>query len=145
MGKHNFRSVIATASLVLGLSGIGPAHAETIGGALGAAVGAPATDVYGLTCPIGTASVQAHVTDTTVNGIQVSVQLIDPVGIATSASAPDGGGASPTVILAGGAGNYLVTVHKNAAGVQGYGVTLDCFNAAGVAKPGTQAVLVQNQ
>ena len=26
MGKHNFSSVIATASLVLGLSGIGPAH-----------------------------------------------------------------------------------------------------------------------
>lgn len=145
MKKRNFRRMMATASLVLGVSGVGPAHADFFAGALGAAVGAPATDVYGMTCPIGTASVRAFVNDGAAAGIQISVQLIDPVGIATSASAPDGGGFSPTVSLTGGAGNYLVTVHKNAAGAEGYNVTMDCHNAAGVARPGTQAVLVQNQ
>lgn len=37
MEKQNLRSVIATASLVLGLSGIGPAHADIFGRFLGAA------------------------------------------------------------------------------------------------------------
>ena len=61
MKKHNFRSVIATASLVLGLSGIGSAHADAIGGYLGAVEGA--TDVYAVTCPAGTVSVEASVND----------------------------------------------------------------------------------
>jgi hypothetical protein len=144
MKKYYFRSVITTASLVLGLSGVGPAQADFFSGALGAAVGAPATDVYGMTCPIGTTSVQAHVNDGAAAGIQISVQVIDPIGVAASASAPDGGGASPTVILAGGAGNYLVTVHKNAASTEGYNVTMDCYDVIG-AIAGTQSVLVQNQ
>ena len=50
MKKHNFRSVIATASLVLSLSGIGSAHADIFGGYLGAA-SEGATDIYGMTCP----------------------------------------------------------------------------------------------
>jgi hypothetical protein len=53
MKKHHFRSVIATASLVLGLSGSGPAHTNIFGGFLGAAA-AGTTDAYSVTCPIGT-------------------------------------------------------------------------------------------
>lgn len=42
MKKQHLKRVIATASLVLGLSGVWPAHADTIGGFLGAAAaGAP--------------------------------------------------------------------------------------------------------
>ena len=145
MKKHNFRSVIATASLVLGLSAVWPAHAANIGGALGAAAGA--TDVYGVTCPIGTVSVKADVNDANVAGNQISVLVIDPNGSVATASAVDGGPPSTFATLAGGAGNYIVAVHKDTgAGTgEGYSVFMDCFNAAGVAKPGIQAVLVQDQ
>lgn len=146
MKKHNFRSVIATASLVLGLSGIGPAHADIFGGFLG--VAAPsATDVYGMTCPIGTFSVKANVNDANVAGNQISVQVINPNGRAATVSAVDGGPPSAFATLAGGAGNYLVTVHKNTgAGVgEGYAVSMDCYDAAGAAIAGIQSVLVQNQ
>lgn len=142
MRKHNFSSVIATASLVLGLSAVGSAHADIFGGFLGA--GASATDVYGMTCPIGTTSVQANVNDGAGVGVEVSVQVIDPRGRAISASAPDGGGPSGLVALAGGPGNYLVTVHKDALANEGYAVSMDCYDAAG-AIAGIQSVLVQNQ
>ena len=44
MKKPSFRSMIATASLVLGLSGVGPAHADIFGGFLGIAAGASECD-----------------------------------------------------------------------------------------------------
>ncbi|NOT53246.1 MAG: hypothetical protein HOP18_01440 [Deltaproteobacteria bacterium] len=144
MEKHNFRSMIATASLVLGLSAVGPAHADTFGGFLGIAAGAAATDVYGMTCPVGTTSVRANVNDAIAAGNQISIQVINPNGLATTATAPDGGAFSPLAILAGGAGNYLVTIHKNTAFGEGYVAVMDCFNAA-VAIAGIQSVLVQNQ
>jgi hypothetical protein len=146
MEKRSFRSMIATASLVLGFSGVGSAHADNIGGFLGAV--ASATDVYGLTCPIGTANVRASVNDANNAAVQVSVHVINPHGRATTASAPNGGGFSPVVGLAGaagGAGIYLIEVDKDAAGGEGYVVSVDCFNNNGVALPGNQAVLVQNQ
>jgi hypothetical protein len=113
--KHTFRTMIATASLVFGFSAVGSAHADIHGGFLGGAVpNASATDVYGVTCPIGTTSVQANVNDGVGVGVEVSVQVMNPNGRAISASAP-GGGPSGLVTLAGGPGNYLVTVHKDAA------------------------------
>jgi hypothetical protein len=142
MKKQSFRSLIASASLVLGFSGVGSAHADIFGGFLGAAAGA--TDVYGVTCPLGTLSVRANVNDAVVAGDQISVQVINPTGRAATASAVDGGGPSAFAILTGGAGNYLVTVHKNAALAEGYAVSMDCYTAAG-ALAGTQSVLVQNQ
>jgi hypothetical protein len=144
MKKPSFRSMIATASLVLGLSGVGSAHADIFGGFLGIAAGAAATDVYGMTCPIGTVSVKADVNDAIAAGNQISVQVINPNGRATTSSAVDGSGPSALVTLAGGAGNYLVTVHKNTAVGEGYAVFMDCYTAAG-AVAGNQAVLVQNQ
>jgi hypothetical protein len=72
MKKYNFRSMIATASLVFGLSGVGSAHADIYGESLGAI--ASATDVYGVTCPIGTTSVRANVNDGAGVGVEVSVQ-----------------------------------------------------------------------
>jgi hypothetical protein len=129
--------VIATASLVLGLSGVGPAHADIFGGFLGAA-SAGATDVYAMTCPIGTVSVKASVNDAVAVGNQI------PNGRAVTASAVDGGPPSALVTLTGGAGQYLVTVHKNTAVGEGYSVSMDCYDAVG-AIAGTQSVLVQNQ
>ncbi len=141
MSKHLSKSAVTIAALVLGLGGGLPAHAATIGGFLGAAAGA--TDVYGLTCPVETQSVRARVNEADVAGIQFSVQVINPVGRAGSASAVNGG-LSSIVILGGRAGNYLVTVHKDAAGGEGYNVTLDCHDPTGAAL-GVQAVCVQNQ
>ena len=143
MRKHNFRSVIATASLVLGLSGVGPAHADIFGGFLGAA-SPNTTDAYSINCPIGTVSVQASVNDAIAVGNQISVQVINPNGRATTVSAVDNGPPSPLATLAGGAGTYLVTVHKNTGVGEGYSVSMDCYDAAG-AIPGTQSVLVQDQ
>jgi hypothetical protein len=143
MEKHNFRSVIATASLVLGLSGVGPAHADIFGGFLGAA-SPNTTDAYSINCPIGTVSVQASVNDAIAVGNQISVQVINPNGRATTVSAVDNGPPSPLATLAGGAGTYLVTVHKNTGVGEGYSVAMDCYDAAG-AIPGTQSVLVQDQ
>src|SRR5262245_9083951 len=130
MEKHNFRRVIATASLVLGFSSLGPAHADIFGGYLGAA--APTTtDVYSVTCPIGTISVKASVNDAIAVGNQISVQVINPNGQATTVSAVDNGPPSALASLAGGAGNYLVTVHKNTGVGEGYSVSMDCYDAVG--------------
>jgi hypothetical protein len=135
------RHAAMIAALLLGLGSAVPAHALTIGGFLGAPESA--TDVYALTCPEGTESVRARANEGNAAGIQVSVQVINPVGRAGSASAVNGG-LSAVVILAGEAGNYLVTVHKDAAGGQGYNVTLDCHNINGTGL-GIAALRVQNQ
>jgi hypothetical protein len=141
MKKHPLKSMVTTAALVLGLGGVLPAKAATIGGFLGPEAGD--TDVYGLTCPDETRSVRARVNEADVAGIQFSVQVINPLGRAATASAVDNG-LSAVAVLRGRAGNYLVTVHKDAEGGEGYGVTLDCHDANGVALE-VQAVRVQNQ
>lgn len=143
MEKYSCRSVIATASLVLGLSGVGPAHADIFGEFLGAAA-AGTTDVYGVTCPIGTVSVKASVNDAVAVGNQISVQVINPNGRAVTASAVDNGPPSVLATLTGGAGHYLVTVHKNTGVGEGYSVSMDCYDVVG-AIAGTQSVLVQDQ
>jgi hypothetical protein len=141
MKKHTGKHAARIAAVLLGLGSALPAHAVTIGGFLGAPEGS--TDVYGLTCPDGTQSVRARVNEANAPGIQVSVTVINPLGRAASASAVNGG-LSAVVIFAGEAGNYLVTVHKDAAGGEGYNVTLDCHNSNGTGL-GIVALRVQNQ
>jgi hypothetical protein len=145
MQTPTWKRMVMTAALI-GLGSVWPTHAANIGGFLGTTVGA--TDVYGLTCPAGTRSVSAKVNDANVAGVQFSVQVLNPVGRAATASAEDSGGFSPAAVLRGraaGAGNYLVTVSKdnNTLG-EGYVVTLDCLDATGNALV-IHAVLVQNQ
>ncbi len=145
MKAISLKNLCAAASLLAGLGGMSSAQADVFGGFLGAA--ASATDVYGMTCPLGTTSIRANVNDGGIaaDGIVVSVQIVDPQGGALNATAPDFGGPSPTVIGVGpGPGNYLVLVNKNAAGNQGYVVFLDCF-AGAAAVAGNQSTLVQNQ
>jgi hypothetical protein len=132
---------MTTAALVLGLISVLPAHAATIGGFLGTP--ASAADVYVLSCPADTRSVRAKVNEADVTGIQMSVQVINPLGRAANATAPDNG-VSDFAILDGRAGSYLVVVDKDAEGGEGYGVTLDCFDANGDGL-GIIAVRVQSQ
>ncbi len=147
MKKHIFKSLVLTALVVLGLGGIPLAHADEdhpTGGALGAS-SASNTDVYALSCPIGTVTVEAKVNDGIALGNEISLQVIDPNGRATTQTAPDDGPPSDDLVLEGGAGNYLVTVHKNTTAVEGYTVSADCFDSAGAPVPGLQLTLVQNQ
>ncbi|MGQ0595167.1 MAG: hypothetical protein ACT4QB_21775 [Gammaproteobacteria bacterium] len=145
MKAISLKNLCATTSLLAILGAMSSAQADVFGGFLGAA--ASATDVYGMTCPLGTTSVRANVNDGGIaaNGIFVSVQIVDPQGGALNATAPDFGGPSPTVIGVGpGPGNYLALVNKGQAGGEGYVVFLDCFIGA-VAVAGNQSALVQNQ
>ena len=76
--------------------------------------------------------------------MQLSVQVINPHGSATTESGINGG-PSDEAILRGGPGSYLVTVHKIGAGFEGYTITLDCYDAQGVRFEGNQSTLVQDQ
>ncbi len=147
MKKHIFKSRVLAASFFLGLGIIPLAHADEdhpTGGFLGAA-SASNTDVYVLSCPIGTVNVKASVNDAILTGNEISVQITDPHGRATSQTAPDDGGFSPEAILGGGAGNYLVSVHKNTEDGEGYAISSDCYDSAGAPAPGLQLTQVQNQ
>lgn len=104
------------------------------------------TDVYGLTCPIGTASVRASATNPNGSPVdEISVLVINPNGPVRSAISIEGV-APPTVVLAGGAGNYLIAVHKDSSpAAVPYRIFMDCFNGGGVAFAPDQANLIQNQ
>ena len=104
------------------------------------------TDVYSVTCPIGTASVRARVTNPNGSGVdEATVQVINPNGRARSAISHEGV-PPPTAILLGGAGHYLVSVHKDStAVVMSYSIVLDCYSAAPAPIPGIQSTLVQDQ
>lgn len=143
----SLKNLCATASLLVGLGGMSSAQADSYIGNLGAAPSA--TDVYAMTCPlqpVAAFSAQASVDDQgAADGIVVSVQVVNPHGRATNATAPDGGGFSPIVSLPQQPGNYLVVVDKGAAGAQGYYLRLDCYDAGNVALAGSQSWLVQDQ
>jgi hypothetical protein len=104
------------------------------------------TDVYRLACPAGTATVRARVTNPNGNPAdEITVQVIAPAtGRARSAISLEGI-APPTAILAGGAGNYLVTVHKDSTLIASrYSISLDCYTTI-AAIAGNQTVMLQNQ
>jgi hypothetical protein len=147
MKAMRLKNLCAMASLLVGLGALSSAHADFYFGTLGAA--ASATDVYAMTCPllpVTALSAQANVDDQGgADGIVVSVQVVNPHGRAANATAPDGGGVSPTVGLSNQPGNYLILVDKDAAGAQNYYLNLDCYDAGNVALVGTQSWLVQNQ
>jgi hypothetical protein len=104
------------------------------------------TDVYKLTCPAGTASVRARVANPNGNTAdEISVLIIGPNGSVRSAISLEGI-APPTAVLPGLTGVYRVAVHKDSTLLAArYSIALDCYRATGVAFPGAQAVLFQNQ
>ncbi len=116
-------------------------------GSLGAGSASTApTDVYRLTCPGGTASARARVTNPNGNPVdEITVQVISPTGLVRSAISLEGV-APPTAVRTGAAGRYLVTVHKDSERIAArYSIVLDCHTAAGAAIAGNQSVLIQNQ
>ncbi len=104
------------------------------------------TDVYRLTCPTGTASVRARVTNPNGNPTdEITVQVIAPTGLIKSAISLEGV-APPTAVRTGGAGKYLVSVHKDSTLIASrYSIILDCYSATPAAFPGNQSALIQNQ
>ncbi len=147
MKKHIFKSLVLTISLGLGLASIQLAHAAGDGptaGFLGAG-SASNTDVFVLSCPIGTVNVKASLNDGIALGNEMSIQVINPLGRATTQTAPDGGAFSSEAILGGGSGSYLVTIQKNTVDGEGYTRKMDCYNNAGVPAVGTQSTQVQDQ
>jgi hypothetical protein len=118
-------------------------------GSLG--VAAQATDVFGVQCGAGTLGVRADVNDNGgIDGVFLSVQVINPNGRATSRTHLADNGTSAIACLAGGPGQYLVTFHKNKqVGLLGeaYDTIIHCRSSAicgGVETP-TTVLLIQNQ
>lgn len=100
--NHLSQNLCATASVLIGLGAMSSAQADFFAGNLGA--GASATDVYAVACPLLPApsgnSAWAQMTDNgAADGIEVSVQVVNPHGRAINATAPDGGAFSPFVEL----------------------------------------------
>jgi hypothetical protein len=104
------------------------------------------TDVYRLSCPIGTASIRAKITNPNGNPTDdITAQVIAPSGRVRSVIAVEGE-LPRTAILTGGAGTYLVSVHKDSTLIASrYSIVLDCYRANSAAVSGIQSLLVQNQ
>jgi hypothetical protein len=150
MIKITLKTMALTASMALTLgatpafsAGDGPTGG-TIGSNQVAKDSAGATDVWLLACPSGTKSARAGINEGNNDAVQLSVQVINPHGSAVTASG-ENGGVSPQAVLNGGPGAYIVTLHKDGMGIDGYTITLDCYDVNGVRSPGDQATLVQNQ
>jgi hypothetical protein len=150
--KHsNVLQFLAVASLFSGV-GISPPSLAAGDGPTGGTVGSNvvekdrlgATDVFLLACPPGTKSAQAGVNEGGNPDATLSVQIVNPHGYASTENAVNGG-VSPKAILNGGPGAYLAMVHKNGPGLEGYTITVDCYDAAGERLAGDQATRIQNQ
>ena len=106
-----------------------------------------ATDVYAITCPIGTAKVIAQVVNKTGGTAEtISMQVIVPNGRALTANAFEDNASNSVTMQGAGSGNYLISVHKSPSNtVELYDINMDCFDRNGNAFSGTQSTLVQNQ
>ena len=150
MRSRKLFGVCATSLLLAGFSspalagdrGLGTLHffADSLG------VSVTATDVYSLQCPEGTFTARADVNDNGgVDGVLLSVQVINPLGRAISRTAPDNG-ISAQASLSGGPGNYLVTFHKSGGGaLEAYDSIVNCHNGVGAIVNPHSVIRVQNQ
>lgn len=147
-----FRVAASVAFLVLGVAVVAviaqegtaeePEHFvfETLGPS------ATATDVWSVQCGVGTGRVNADVNDNGgIDGIRLSVTVVNPQGRATSRTSPDNG-LSLDAILFGGPGNYLVLITKSAGSLfaEPYVSVIDCQTTTGLNRP-HNVVLVQDQ
>lgn len=150
MNTYRLNTIYLTAAIVLTVSPVNvfAAGDGPTGGAIGsnqaAADSASATDVWLLACPRGTKSARASINEGNNDALQLSVQVINPHGTAASASG-ENGGVSPQAIVNGGPGAYLVTLHKNGLGIEGYTITADCYDINNNRIAGDQATQIQNQ
>ncbi|MGH8583350.1 MAG: hypothetical protein ACREWG_11315, partial [Gammaproteobacteria bacterium] len=133
----------------------GASVAEAVNGVLAAP--ATSTDVYGVVCGVGTASVRASVRD--LGGVQnparqFNVQVVHPHNIgalqllsATSLTGPDGANSLFTTLV-GPRGTYFVLIDKTgatAAGAGDYSSNIECRDAGGVVTTVGVPLLIQNQ
>jgi hypothetical protein len=119
-------------------------------GAVGSKLtGAAATDVYSVTCGLGTSNLYVRVKDLApVLAPSVSIQAKKSAKSSVLSRDPVDGDVlySPAVSVAGAAGLFTVNVNKSASSVKGienYAADIYCRNAAGD-KTGTKKVLSQN-
>ncbi len=138
-----FFLILLSSNITVFAAGDGPT-AGTLGSAIPANDKAGATDLFILSCPAGTQSARANLNEGNNAAVQLSVVITDNHGKAVTASAVNGG-LSPQARLDGGAGAYLVSVHKDNLGLEGYTFTIDCYSFFGARLAGNQATLVQNQ
>jgi hypothetical protein len=137
--------------LALAITALANAHVSLADGPFAGSLGAGSpsfapTDVFRIVCPTGTASVRARVTNPNGNPTdEITVQVIAPFGRARSAISLEGV-TPPTAVLTGGAGTYLVSVHKDSKRIaSSYSIALDCYRTTSAPIAGNQSVLVQNQ
>lgn len=146
--KTTYKNVSMAA---LAIVAVGSAPVSLADGSFSGSLGAgnasfAPTDVYRLTCPVGTASVRARVTNPNGNPAdEIAVQVIASNGRVRSVIALEGE-IPRTAILTGGAGSYLVSVHKDSTLIAArYSIVLDCYRVNSAAIAGNQSVRVQNQ
>jgi hypothetical protein len=155
MKTNKLNPCVKAALLALGLSAMQSATADIYFDNTVFLNTAPsATEVYALTCPIGTTKVKAQVGNK-LGGVAefVSVQIVTPNGRALSANSRENV-PSPVIETSASSGIHLVTVHKSEGiFIEPYDLFLDCFKRAKDAQgkfvdveiQGTQSTLVYNQ
>jgi hypothetical protein len=153
-----FRVAFGVAFLVLGVAGVAviAQEGEEAAGVRSAedqehfvvetlGPSATATDVWSVQCGVGTGRVFADVNDNGgIDGIRLSVTIVNPQGRAMSITAPENGISS--TILFGGAGNYLVVITKTGGSffAEPYDSIIHCQTTTGV-NTLHNVVLVQDQ
>lgn len=152
MNNITLKNAAVIATLMGGFVAAPAAHAVVVAGNLGA--GALSTDLYRVTCPIGTTRLSGTVTDLGFGSNGVSVRLafveVHPTG-AISATAIDNENPFPFVFpsaatsLVRGAGQYYMYVWKDGAAIaESYSVNYNCLNIFGAAL-GSARVTLQSQ
>jgi hypothetical protein len=148
--KNAKKIMIAGVLISAGYSALALAHEQ--GGRLGTASGSAATDVYEVSCPVGTAKLYVSVKDLpSALPSLVSIQTTKNRKSSTlSVDSLDGDNSySIPVTLAGRAGTYLIMINKNLSSTPGYekySAVFHCQDAGGNHLSGQpDPVMTQNQ
>ncbi len=151
MNANMFRNMGAAVVLLGGMGGASVAQA--VNGTL--AGPDTSTDVYGVVCGVGTASIRANVRDLGgVDGVRFNVQVVRPFNIgplqllsATSRTGPDGANSLFTTLV-GPRDTYFVLIDKTGATAPGagdYSSVIECRDAGGVVTTVGAPLQIQNQ
>lgn len=130
------KSALMKASLLFALGHVASASADDLIQYLGSAAGA--TDYYTVTCSNDSQNGVTHHLTVQIKDQPpkaapwVSVQVVKGKAARNATDAVDGdAGYSPAVTIAGGGGNYLVTVDKSSAGTEYYALSYHCEDVNG--------------
>lgn len=143
MNTKTIKGVGVAASLVIGIGAASPALATGTGPQL-LGVAANAIDVWTFSCPGGTVSANARVSDTlaVVNAAALMQVVSGEDGLPTAQATDqnpfasgEGGGPSPAAVVADGPGLYAMAFKKTAGGVDSYIGEAVCVTGAGIFHP----------